>query len=204
MLIQSIAATFKIVALGCGAFLLQSCAGSVGNDRPSGSLESCQFRGKSFGSQPQAGMRQIQIASLLFSPRLVAEYVDPAEVLAIGDRQLEHISYLYSEDRLFKIAVQFREDRACSNARGVVPALEAEYRLTMRQFTPATSVESFLAQGTSGDVRVTVHCWREGRSWWSSIALDSLSLLSKVNSLDAAIKREAESKLIQRERDNLR
>ncbi|MDW3682949.1 hypothetical protein RA280_14565 [Cupriavidus sp. CV2] len=132
----------------------------------------------------------------------VSEYTDPADSMKIGDRPLDAISYVYFNNKLFHIAVSFRNDRACGSARGIVPAVEEQYQLRMTVYTPPTQLDLFVARAEPGDLRIVSLCRRDSvdGSWVSQLTFDHMPTYRAVSSADESVRRNNDKRRIEGER----
>ncbi len=133
----------------------------------------------------------------------ITEYRNPNEPMNIGHMALERVSYFYFDDRLFKIDIAFLKDSICTSARDIVPSIEAQYKIKLKQFSDVTKLDMFLAQAKEADIRITSNCWREKNDWVSSLTIDYMPGYIKAEEAAKQIENRRQQMKIQLERKDL-
>lgn len=144
---------------------------------PSNEMQKFSFRGRAFNSPPSKEM--IKQENTGYSPFFaidkidaITEYRIPNEVMLIGLKKLERVSYIYLNERLIRIDIAFLNDRACSSARNIVPSIEEQYKIRLTQTSDVTKFDVFVAKAEEADIRISSVCWRDRNDWVSALTFD--------------------------------
>jgi hypothetical protein len=190
-----------IAALSVSVLLATGCANKSWSGAPTESSE-FHFRNKAFLSAPTPTMvkRTAFRDSPFFNTPSVSEYTDPADAMQIGDVRLDTISYVYFNDRLFRIVVDFQNDRLCSSAGRIVPTVESQYKLHMTTDTDPTRPTWFFAKAEPGNLRVVSLCWQDRDEWVSQLSFDDMLVYRAAQSAEDRVNQVKEQQRIQKEK----
>lgn len=138
--------------------------------------------------------------SPFFDAPAVSEFSDPSDAMQIGDTPLDTISYVYFNDKLFRIVVELKDDRLCSSARKIVPTVESQYKLEMTTYTDATRLDLFVARAEPGNLRIVSQCRKDEGKWISELSFDDMLLYRAAQSAEDRVNQVREQQRIQKEK----